>query len=96
MKAFKVKGKFFMKDRWQEFTKELVGDDDKSVREEIYSRLGSKHRVKRSKIEITEITEIPKKEVTDPMTLFKLNNKKIEKNKKVEKKKKTRKGEGNE
>jgi large subunit ribosomal protein LX len=74
MKAFRVKGKFFMGKHWQEFTKELAEEDEKAAQELLYSRLGSKHRVKRAKIMISEVTEIPIKDVTDPITKYKLQN----------------------
>lgn len=68
MKAYKVSGKFMMGDAWQSFTKEVVGESEKDVREVILSRLGSKHRVKRTKIQISEVTEISPNELTDPIT----------------------------
>ena len=68
MKAYKVSGKFMMGDAWQSFTKEVVGESEKDVREVIFSRLGSKHRVKRAKIQISEVTEISPNELTDPIT----------------------------
>lgn len=85
MKAFRIKGKFYMGDHWQDFTKELAGSDDASVREELYSRLGSKHRVKRSKIEIAEVQEIPVNEVTDPVTTYILQTKKTKTDKEPKK-----------
>lgn len=68
MKAYRVSGEFMMGDAWQSFTKEVVGESEKDVREVMYSRLGSKHRVRRAKIRIAEVTEIPPDELTDPIT----------------------------
>lgn len=79
MKAFKIKGKFLMGDRWQEFTKEVAGDDENDVREKTLSRLGSKHRVKRTKIQISEVIEIQAKEVTDQIIKYQLKSKKKDK-----------------
>ena len=79
MKAFKVKGKFLMGDRWQEFTKEAAGSDEAEAREKIYSRFGSKHRVKRTNIHISEVRAIQPSEVSDPVILYLLKNKKKEK-----------------
>jgi large subunit ribosomal protein LX len=76
MKAFRVTGEFYMGDHWQNFTKDMAGEDDAVVREKVYSRLGSKHRVKRAKIKISEVTEIPLEEVTDPITMYILKNEK--------------------
>lgn len=78
MKAFRVKGTFFMGDRWQDFTKEVIGEDENSVSEQVYSRLGSKHRVKRTKIQITEIAEIKEEDLTDAVILYKFKNPKGE------------------
>ena len=80
MKAFRVKGTFFMGDRWQNFTKEEIGEDENSVTEKVYSLLGSKHRVKRSKIQITEVVEINAKDITDSVILYKLKDQKGDKN----------------
>jgi large subunit ribosomal protein LX len=80
MKAFRVSGEFLMGDRWQNFTKEVMGEDEDSVAEQIYSRLGSKHRVPRSRIQIKDIKEIKENEITDQITLYKLKNVKGDKN----------------
>jgi large subunit ribosomal protein LX len=80
MKAFRVKGMFFMGDRWQSFTKEVIGEDENIVSEQVYSRLGSKHRVKRAKIQISEVTLIKEEDIVDSVTLYKLKNTKGEKN----------------
>jgi large subunit ribosomal protein LX len=79
MKAFRVKGMFFMGDRWQGFTKEVIGEDENNVTEQVYSRLGSKHRVKRAKIQISEVTQIKEEEIIDPIILYNLKNVKGEK-----------------
>ncbi len=68
MKVYKVKGKFRMGRRrtdWQDFAKEVIGDNEESAREKIYSVLGSKHRVKRTNIKIRAVDEIEKEEVED-------------------------------
>lgn len=80
MKAFRVKGTFQMGDRWQDFTKEIVGNDENAAKEQVYSRLGSKHRVKRAKIQISEVKEISLEEVSDPITRYLLESDKGEKN----------------
>ena len=85
MKAFRVKGTFQMGDRWQDFTKEVVDKDAEAVKEQVYSRLGSKHRVKRSKIQILDVKEISLEEVSDPMTKYLLESEKIVKKKRVKK-----------
>ncbi|UCG69582.1 MAG: 50S ribosomal protein L18a [Thermoplasmata archaeon] len=87
MKVFRVKGTFLMGNRWQDFTKEVVGDDENVAKEQIYSRLGSKHRVKRKKIQIEEVKEISIEEVSDPIASYLIkrdNDNKIKKTKKGE------------
>ncbi len=66
MKVYKVKGKFRMGRRrtdWQDFAKEVVGYDEESAKEKIYSLLGSKHRVKRTNVKIRGVNEIDKEQV---------------------------------
>lgn len=85
MKVFRVKGTFFMGKRWQDFTKDVVGDDENVAREQIYSRLGSKHRVKRAKIQIEDIKEISAKEVSDPVISYLLESHDDSKKKRINK-----------
>jgi large subunit ribosomal protein LX len=47
------------------FTRELLAEKDSHVREKILSELGSRHRVKRREITITEVKEIKPEEVTN-------------------------------
>ena len=63
-----------MGDRWQEFIKEVVGGDENAAIENIYSTLGSKHRVNRSKIQISEVKEISQQEVSDQITIYLLKS----------------------
>jgi large subunit ribosomal protein LX len=85
MKVFRVKGTFLMGKRWQDFTKDVVGDDENVAKEQIFSRLGSKHRVKRAKIQINEIKEISQKEVSDPVISYLLKSNEDSKNKSIKK-----------
>ena len=72
MKAFKVTGSFRMGKKNQNFTKEVISNDKKEATEFILSDLGSKHKVKRWEIKITEIKELKPDEVTDSIISFKL------------------------
>jgi len=58
IKTFKIKGRFRCGKYEQNFTKELRGLSEKHVIERLYSEIGSKHRVKRGLIHISEISEI--------------------------------------
>lgn len=74
-----------MGDRWQQFTKEVVGSDEEAVKEQVYSRLGSKHRVKRAKIRISDAKEITLEEVSDPITKYMMEKEKTVETKKIKK-----------
>ncbi len=68
MKVFKVNGKFRMGRRrtdWQPFSKEVIADSEEEAKENLYSLLGSKHRVKRTNIKVFGTEEVPEDEVED-------------------------------
>ena len=75
MKAFKVTGSFDMGRVSQKFSKEIISKDKKEAEEFILSDLGSKHKVKRYQIKITEVKELKPDEVTDTIISFKLGEK---------------------
>ena len=56
----------------QYFAKEITGKDEQQARENLYSILGSKHRVKRPKIWIDEVAELGEEEILDPVVKFKV------------------------
>lgn len=66
-KIYRVKGKFVMGNGIQAFTKELKSINEDNVYEKIYSEFGSKHNIKRNKINVEEIKEISADEVIDPI-----------------------------
>ncbi|OKY79204.1 MAG: Ribosomal protein L20A [Candidatus Methanohalarchaeum thermophilum] len=56
---YEIKGTFNMGlNRNQKFKKEVEAENDEYAREKIYSILGSKHGVKRSKIQINSIEKL--------------------------------------
>jgi large subunit ribosomal protein LX len=57
MKTFTVTGKFVMGDSLQEFQKSVNARGEKRAREKIYQDLGSKHRVRRSRVLIDAVEE---------------------------------------
>lgn len=69
-KIYRVKGKFLMGDKMQPFTKELVSMKPEDAQEKIYSDIGSKHKIKRNKIVIESLEEIPEGEATDLMVKY--------------------------
>ena len=65
MKAFRIIGQFKMGKKTVPFTKEIAsGTKDEAV-ENIYSRIGSKHRIKRKKITIDSVRELEADEIKE-------------------------------
>lgn len=64
-KIWRASGDYKKKKRTFTFSRELLGEKESHIREKILSELGSRHRVKRKEINITEIKEIKPEEVTD-------------------------------
>ncbi|RLF45678.1 MAG: 50S ribosomal protein L18a [Thermoplasmata archaeon] len=62
-KAYRIKGKFYMKNKWQPFKKEVVSSSKPKAKEKVLSIMGSKHGVKRGMIKIEEVKEIPVEEI---------------------------------
>jgi large subunit ribosomal protein LX len=62
-KIWLASGEYLKKKRKFIFSREILGEKESHVREKILSELGSRHRVKRRLITITEIKEIEPEEV---------------------------------
>ena len=62
-KVWRAVGKYKKNKRTFTFTKELIALKESHARERVLSNLGSRHRVKRRNIEISEIVEIKPEEV---------------------------------
>ena len=67
MKAYRVKGKFLMRDTMSPFNREIEAMDEDDAREKMLSLLGSEHRCKRNKVNVESITEVPLDEVEDQL-----------------------------
>lgn len=63
-KIWRATGSYRKSKKTFTFTKELLAEKDTHVRERILSELGSRHRVKRKDVKVTEIKEIKPEEVT--------------------------------
>ncbi len=57
MANYQVKGVFYPGSEKHVFEKEVDADNEELAQERIYTDLGSKHRVKRTQIEIREVNE---------------------------------------
>lgn len=64
-KIWRATGAYKKKKKAFTFSRELLGDKEARIREKVLSELGSRHRVKRKDIDITEIKEIKPEEVTN-------------------------------
>jgi Ribosomal protein L20A (L18A) len=70
MKAFRVVGSFADPRKRQPFSIEMAAEDEAAVRERALSTLGSKHRLKRRDIDITEIIELTPDQITNPVVKY--------------------------
>ncbi|WP_087035556.1 50S ribosomal protein L18Ae [Thermococcus litoralis] len=67
VKVFRVRGVFEKNGRKFKFTKEYRALKPEDIKELVLSEIGSKHRVKRSKIYIQGIEEIKPEEAENPI-----------------------------
>lgn len=75
MKGFQVTGSFA--DERQEkgrqlFNVEVAAEDEAAAKEQITSTIGSKHKIKRWQIEITNVKELAAEEITDHIVKYKV------------------------
>lgn len=75
MKIYRISGKFLMGNKYQEFTKEMIGKGKSEALERLYSILGSKHNVGRRYIKVEKITQIKPESAEDPLVRFKVGEK---------------------
>ena len=62
-KIWIASGEYVKNKRKFTFSRELLGEKESHIREKILSELGSRHRVKRREITISEVKEIKPEEV---------------------------------
>jgi len=72
MKAFRVTGSFEDPRKRQAFSIELAAEDEAAVREKTVSTLGSKHKLKRTQIEITEVVELSAAQVQNHVVKYQI------------------------
>lgn len=66
MKVFRVSGEIRKPKLESSFDKEVIAVKRSHAVEKIYSELGSRHRVKRFHIDISNVEEVPPEEIKDP------------------------------
>ena len=57
MSQFTVTGRFTTRDGFAEFEKTIDAENEDVAREHTYSQLGSQHGLKRTQIELEEVTQ---------------------------------------
>jgi len=67
VKVFRVKGVFERNGKKERFSKEYRGLKAEEAIERLYSEVGSKHRVPRTKIWVESVEEISPEEATNPI-----------------------------
>jgi large subunit ribosomal protein LX len=67
LKIFRVTGEIFKPNLKTSFRKEIIAEKPEHAKEKVYAELGSKHRVKRHHIKITNIEEIAPQDIENPL-----------------------------
>jgi len=67
MKAYKVTGEIDKPNLTTAFVKEVLADKSDHAVEKVYSEIGSKHRVKRCHIKISDVQEISADQIENPI-----------------------------
>lgn len=72
MKAFRVTGTYADPRKTQPFSVEMAAEDEAAVREKALSTIGSKHKLKRWQINITDVSEVPADEVVNHVVKYQI------------------------
>ncbi|MBR6038627.1 MAG: 50S ribosomal protein L18a [Candidatus Methanomethylophilaceae archaeon] len=73
MKAFRVTGSYAdARYGKQPFSVEMAADSEAAVMEKAYSTIGSKHKLKRWQIDISEVSEISGDQVTNHVVKYQI------------------------
>jgi large subunit ribosomal protein LX len=56
MSAFTISGQYQARDGWQDFEVEVDAPNEDVARERTYANLGSQHALKRTQVELGEVT----------------------------------------
>jgi large subunit ribosomal protein LX len=67
MKAFKVTGEINKPRLSTPFVRELLADKSEHAVEKVYAEIGSRHRVKRYHIKISNVKEVKADEIENPV-----------------------------
>lgn len=67
MKVFRVTGEITKPNLKTRFRKEILSEKPEQAREKVYAELGSRHRVKRCHIRITNVEEVSAENIENPL-----------------------------
>jgi large subunit ribosomal protein LX len=67
LKVFRVTGEIHKPNLKTSFNQEILADKPEHAKEKVYAELGSRHRVKRYHIKITNIEEVQPEEIANPI-----------------------------
>lgn len=71
MKAFRVTGNYAdPRMIRQPFSVEMAAEDEAAVKEKALSTIGSKHKLKRYQIDITDVVELSNDEITNSIVKY--------------------------
>lgn len=75
MKAFRINGSYKDARHEQKFSIEIAAEDADAAKEKTLSTLGSRHKLKRWEISVTDITELKPSDVTDTLVRYQVGEK---------------------
>jgi large subunit ribosomal protein LX len=67
LKVFRVTGKISKPNLQTSFSKEVIAAKPEHAIEKVYAEIGSKHRVKRFHIKISNVEEVSPEEIENPI-----------------------------
>jgi large subunit ribosomal protein LX len=67
LKVFRVTGKICKPNLATPFAKEVLADKSEHALEKVYAEIGSKHRVRRYHIKISNVEEVPSDQIVNPI-----------------------------
>ena len=67
MKVFRVTGKIHKPNLNTSFAKEVIAEKSEHAVEKVYTEIGSKHRVKRFQMTISQVEEVKPEEIENPI-----------------------------
>ena len=73
MKGFRITGSFAdVRQGQQPFCVEVAAENEDAAKEQIVSTMGSRHKVKRWQITVSEISEISAEQIENPVVKYKV------------------------